>query len=367
MNEKFKITRVKTWAENLALTRPYTIAYKTVDAVENVFVYLETGGGIWGIGAGSPAPFVTGESNEMCRTALTQKAEALLLGRDLRKLAQLVRTLERDLPHTPAARNAIDNALHDAFAKALEVPLVALLGPAHRSLPTSITIGIKETVAETLAEADEYLARGFKIIKLKIGRDVDKDIETTVRLKERVGDRMLIRVDANQGYSPADLQKYYHATRHLDLELIEQPVAKETPELMLEVGEEIRRVCAGDESVQKPADALRFAAKPHYFGIYNIKLMKCGGIAPALKIAEIARLAGIDLMWGCMDESIVSITAALHAALASPATRFLDLDGSLDLARDLVDGGFVLKDGYLSTREEPGLGVRLRDDGKSGK
>jgi L-alanine-DL-glutamate epimerase-like enolase superfamily enzyme len=64
-------------------------------------------------------------------------------------------------------------------------------------------------------------------------------------------------------------------------------------------------------------------------------------------------------MWGCNDESIVAIAAALHAALASPATRYLDLDGSLDLARDLVQGGFVLEGGELSVTDKPGLGVTL--------
>ncbi len=64
-------------------------------------------------------------------------------------------------------------------------------------------------------------------------------------------------------------------------------------------------------------------------------------------------------MWGCMDESIISITAALHAALASPATRYLDLDGSFDLAQDIVTGGFILKDGCLSVTNELGLGVQL--------
>ena len=70
-----------------------------------------------------------------------------------------------------------------------------------------------------------------------------------------------------------------------------------------------------------------------------------------------AQYAGIDLMWGCMDESTVSITAALHAALASPATRYLDLDGCLELERDVVQGGFVLKNGWLHTTNKPGLGV----------
>ena len=101
---------------------------------------------------------------------------------------------------------------------------------------------------------------------------------------------------------------------------------------------------------------------PRPFGIYNIKLMKCGGIAAGIQIAEIARLAGIELMWGCMDESIVGIVAALHAALASPATRYLDLDGHLDLARDPARGGLVLSEGMLGLTDRPGLGIEMRGD-----
>ncbi len=90
--------------------------------------------------------------------------------------------------------------------------------------------------------------------------------------------------------------------------------------------------------------------------------MECGRSAPATQSAAIARLAGIDLMWACMEESIVGIAAALHAALASPATRYLDLDGHLDLARDLVTGGFVLQDGELGLTDNPGLGVEMMTD-----
>ena len=86
--------------------------------------------------------------------------------------------------------------------------------------------------------------------------------------------------------------------------------------------------------------------------------MKCGGVSAAQRIAHLAEGAGVDLMWGCNDESRVSIAAALHVALASPATRYLDLDGSFDLARDLAEGGFELEDGLLRTAPGPGLGVR---------
>jgi L-alanine-DL-glutamate epimerase-like enolase superfamily enzyme len=105
---------------------------------------------------------------------------------------------------------------------------------------------------------------------------------------------------------------------------------------------------------------LRLASPPPPAGIFNIKLMKCGGIAPARTIAAIAEAAGLRLMWGCMDESCVGIAAALHTALASPATRYLDLDGSFDLARDIAEGGFVVDRGGLRPTDAPGLGVTLR-------
>jgi L-alanine-DL-glutamate epimerase-like enolase superfamily enzyme len=85
--------------------------------------------------------------------------------------------------------------------------------------------------------------------------------------------------------------------------------------------------------------------------------MKAGGIQGALEIAHIAQESQIDLFWGCNDESILSITAALHAAYAMPNTKYLDLDGSFDLAEDLVTGGFVLRDGFLEVLDRPGFGV----------
>jgi L-alanine-DL-glutamate epimerase-like enolase superfamily enzyme len=123
----------------------------------------------------------------------------------------------------------------------------------------------------------------------------------------------------------------------------------------------MRQQVAADESLCTEQDASILAAPPSAVGIFNIKLMKCGGIHAALRIARVAQSAGVALMWGCMDESIISISAALHAAFACPSTKYLDLDGSLDLARDVVEGGFVLEDGLMSISDKPGLGVELRE------
>ena len=126
---------------------------------------------------------------------------------------------------------------------------------------------------------------------------------------------------------------------------------------MKQLPQEIRTIIAADESLLTPENALDLVTPPIASGIFNIKLMKCGGVSQALKIADIAGQAKIDLFWGCNDEGIVSITAALHAAFACANTKYIDLDGSLDLGRDEVKGGFILKDGIMSCSDKPGLGV----------
>ena len=167
-----------------------------------------------------------------------------------------------------------------------------------------------------------------------------------------------MRVDPNQGYSAAEVATFVDKTADLDIEFLEQPMPADRIDAMRNLPEAVRRRVAADETLLNEKDAVDLISPPAACGIFNIKLMKCGGVAPAKRIAEIAEVAAIELMWGCMDESIISISAALHAALASPATRYLDLDGSLDLARDVVSGGFVLEDGCMRTSDAPGLGVK---------
>ena len=356
-----KISKATYWTEKLALTRPYTIAYERIEAVQNLFVRLQAEDGSVGLGVASPAEEVTGEGVPECRQALADNLAGLLPGTDIRHLKTRLRDIEKAMPGAPAARAAIDMALHDLWAKYHGLPLVDLLGRVHRSLPTSITIGI-ESVAEALEEAAEYKGRGFRILKVKIGQSLAEDVERLHRIRQKMGRDMLIRVDANQGYSADQFTKFLKQTAALELEFVEQPLDARDLDGMRRLSAAVREKVAADESLLDERDALTCLEPPRPFGIYNIKLMKCGGIAPAMQIAEIAHLAGIDLMWGCMDESIVGIAAALHAALASPATRYIDLDGHLDLARDLVTGGFVLQNGELGLTDAPGLGVELIAD-----
>ncbi len=318
-----KITRIHVRHENLELTRPYTIAYKSVDSVSNCIVELETDTGHIGWGAANPSKAVVGVDVNDTVTALSEDATAWLVGADVRDLHPLCRRVQQQFADQPGAAAALDMALYDLFAQHLDVPLTRYLGQCHSSMPTSITIGIK-SVADTLIEAEEYVGRGFTYLKVKLGHSPKEDVERLVKLRETLGDKIMIRVDANQGYSFEQLKKFYEQTRSLNLELIEQPLPVGQTDDYQRLPADIKQRIALDESLVTPADAARLVVPPGAGGIFNIKLMKCGGITPAREIATIARHAGVSLMWGCNDESIISIAAALHLALATSHTKYLD-------------------------------------------
>ncbi|RNI22435.1 mandelate racemase/muconate lactonizing enzyme family protein [Rufibacter latericius] len=351
-----KIKEIHVWKINLELTRPYTIAFKTVSAVENVVVEIVTESGLSGLGAGNPSSEVVGEKLAETMAALQPENLEWLIGQDTRSFQAICAELPLRLPGNPAARAALDIALHDVFCKYLEVPLVTFLGQRLEALPTSITIGIK-SVEETLAEAEEYVGRGFTHLKVKVGETVERDLERLVKLRETYGNKINLRIDANQGWTSYDLATFCTQAQPLDIELIEQPLPAPMIDDLRELPDAVKDLVAADESLLSPLDAFHLAQSPRACGIYNIKLMKSGGVFAARQIATIAQQAGINLMWGCNDESIISISAALHAAFSCANTRYIDLDGSLDLARDVVSGGFVLENGVMRPNGKPGLGV----------
>lgn len=357
------IATVESWVEAIPLARPYLIAFRLVESIETVVVRLRDDKGNVGLGAASPEAHVTGESNAACQQALAADSLAWLRGADVRERARLERHLQQLTPTAPAARAAVDMALWDLLGHTLERPLVSLLGRAHDALPTSVTIGIKGT-AEALAEADEHLGRGFRCLKIKVGRDPESDFDRLRTLRAHVGPEIRLRVDANQGYDLRSTVRLLALADTLDLELVEQPVPVRATDELRRLPQRDRDRVYLDESVLGPANALTWTNPPRPCGGFNVKLMKCGGPTAALRMATIAEAAQLGLMWGCMDESRIGIAAALHTALACPATRFLDLDGSFDLARDVAEGGFAIAEGGVlrPLSDRAGLGVRLSGD-----
>ncbi|MEP6746438.1 MAG: dipeptide epimerase [Bacteroidota bacterium] len=352
-----KIKSIRVFKKNLALQKPYTIARETISDVENIFFEIKLENGITGIGAANPAPEVVGETPAQTFQNLQSGFIQFLVGKDIRHFLHHIYTCRKHFNNLPGTQACIDIALHDAFGQFLGIPVVDFYGRHHAKMLTSVTIGIKDAES-TIEEANEYFAMGFRVLKVKTGLEASLDAERIIKLQEQFGHHFIIRVDANTGYDLSQLKKFLDKTKNANVELIEQPLLPDIDKDLLDLPEETRAILAADESLKDAHSALSIAQEKQY-GIFNIKLMKCGGISGAFEIAAIAKPAGIHLFWGCNDESIVSITAALHAAFACPHTKYLDLDGSLDLAEDIVSGGFSIEDGYMYTNDKPGLGLTL--------
>lgn len=355
------IKRIDYWKENMELSRPYTITYTTHYDIQNIFIKIESDNGLYGLGSGSSSIHVTGEKADTNFVAKRDEIAEILEGKKICTYPLLIKEIRSKFYNQPALRAAIDMALYDLFCKQNKIHISELLGIKKANIHTSITIGIKG-IEETIEEAKEYITNGFKIIKLKIGTEYELDLERYIKLKECIPKDIKVRVDANQGFSVIQLQDFIDKTAAAPVEFFEQPFLQGSSHQMSQVEESIRKKCAGDEDLINTKDALRLSNPPLPYGIFNIKLMKCGGITSGLRISEMAALQNIDLMWGCMDESCISISAALNTALSCSNTKYLDLDGSFDLAKDIAKGGFQVVDGIMiPDRTKYGLGVDLID------
>ena len=247
-----RIDAVELLHQRLPLTQPYTISSETYSDVELSFVRMHAGG-LVGSGCASPAPEVTGETPAATRAAL-EHIRDLLVGQEASEVAGLARQLELEFANAPAARAASDMALWDLLGQARGAAVVDLLGRAHRELPTSVTIGIQSTESAVEA-AREYVARGFKALKIKLGRDVDEEIDRLRQLRALVGPRIALRTDPNMGYDASSLRRYLNGTRELQIEFCEQPLPRGSDASLGEFAEEERARFTADESVLDLADA----------------------------------------------------------------------------------------------------------------
>jgi L-alanine-DL-glutamate epimerase-like enolase superfamily enzyme len=246
----------------------------------------------------------------------------------------------------PAAKASVDIALHDLLGKIMNQPWYNIWGfPKEKTPYTSFTIGIDkpDVVRLKVKEAGE-----FKILKVKLGRDTDKEMIETIR---SVTDKPLC-VDINQGWKDKQFAlEMVHWLKGKGVVFVEQPMPKTWFEEHAWLTERSPLPIIGDEAVQRLEDVKK--AHGAYNGI-NIKLMKCTGLREAHKMIILARSLGLKVMIGCMTETSCAISAASHL---SPMVDWADLDGALLIGNDVFDGTKVI-DGKVTLTDRPGIGVK---------
>lgn len=352
-----RIARVEAWSVTMDLARPYTAAYDRVEMTTNVFLRLVTDRRFVGCGCAAPDEHDTGETADAMLEKIRTVVEPLVKGADALRPAMIMEQLRSVLQEEPSIRAAVDMALWDILGKKAELPLWKLLGGYRDRMTTSVTVGILPE-RETVMQAREWVSRGFSVLKLKGGLDVEEDVARVFKVREAVGDQIALRFDANEGYTVEQALWFIDRTRPAGLELLEQPTHQGEPDLLGQVTRRGAVPVMADESLTTLRDAFRLASND-LVDMLNVKLAKVGGIAEAIQINAVAKAARLQVMVGCLDESALGIAAGLHYALADRNIAYADLDGHLDLKNDPAAGAVRLRDGELFPNDQPGLGFEL--------
>ena len=325
---------------------------------EYVVVKIVSDSGITGFGEATPDIGFFGETLEEVKSAIDLYLGPKLIGRNPFDREEILRHL--DYRGNSCARSALDLALHDLMGKILNVPVYDLIGGLCRDkIPVALEIS-GGSPADMAAACAKFVQQGVRAFKPKIGAYPDRDAERLRAIRETVGPDVSIRADANQGYTVEESLRFVEDTRAASLELLEQPTPQGETDLLGHVTRQVQIPVMADESLITLRDAFRLARRD-LADMVNVKLMKVGGIAEAIRINAVARAGGLEVMVGCMDESALGIAAALQFALVGPNVAYADLDGHLDLIGDPFEGAVKLEAGTLTASEQPGLGVDVRD------
>ena len=251
-------------------------------------------------------------------------------------------------PGDTAAKAAVDIALHDLVGKLLGAPWYKIWGLNKEKTPsTTFTIGID--TPDVVRGKTREVAGQFNILKVKLGRDNDKEMIRTIRSVSALP----IAVDANQGWSDRQYAlDMIHWLKEQGIVMIEQPMPKEQLDDIAWITQQSPLPVFADESLQRLNDVA--ALKGAFTGI-NIKLMKCTGMREAWKMVTLARALDMKVMVGCMTETSCAVSAA---AQLSPVVDFADLDGNLLISNDRFKGMEVIN-GKITLNDLPGIGVDL--------
>jgi L-Ala-D/L-Glu epimerase len=327
---------------DLPLKHRFTIAHQSREVQETLIVRLEEDG-LFGLGESTTNPFY-GITLDNMREAL-EKFKPVLLGGKWNTPGELWELGKEVFRDNPFAQCALDQAAWDLYTKKQGKKLYEYLDLNPQRIPTTnFTIGI-DTVEKMCAKLREVV---WPIYKIKLG--TDQDLEIVRELRKNTNS--IFRVDANCAWTVDQAISYSEELALLGVEFIEQPLAKDNLEGMREVFAHSKIPLMADESCISESDVEKCQGRFH--GV-NIKLVKAGGITPALRMIQKAKALGMKTMVGCMTESSIGISAIAHIA---PLLDYVDMDGAMLLAKDPAKGVRIFPDEVLFP-EGPGIGAEL--------
>lgn len=338
------------------LVTPFKTALRTVEAVNDIVVKMISDTGEVGYGEAAPTLVITGESKDSIKSSINNYIAPTIIGMEIDNLELIMEKINGCILKNTSAKAAVDMAIYDLYAKKLKSPLYKILGGYRKHLTTDITISVNN-IDQMVKDSIKAVNEDFNILKIKVGKEGEKDIERIAEIRKAVGKDIILRVDANQGWTSKQAVRIIRdlEDRDLNIDLVEQPVKYWDLEGMKYVTQNTYTKILADESVFSPLDAIK-VIQERAADLINIKLMKTGGIYNALKICNIAEVCGVECMIGCMLESKVSVSAAAHLAAAKKIINMVDLDGPALCKFDPLSGGPTFNGSNIEMSDKYGIG-----------
>ncbi|WP_157071150.1 dipeptide epimerase [Alicyclobacillus acidiphilus] len=349
-----KLVQASVEVREIPLRTTFRTALRSTSSVTDIRVRLETDEGLVGWGSASPTPAITGETEGSIVYAIERHLFPVLEASDLDDEHAVLAAIQRAIVRNTAAKAAVDIALHDLYAKRAGLPLWRRTGSQPGAIETDATVSLNRVEA-MIDEARDYCAKGFKVLKVKLGGRDGLDMERLFGIRSSVDEEIQLRVDANQAWSAKEAIGYLATMEKLCVDYLEQPVPAWDLAGLAAVAQASSLPVVADESVFGMTDLLKVIDQ-RAADIVNLKLMKTGGITIALQMVQTIRAAGLDWMVGSMMEGPISVTAAAILA-ASQGCRHVDLDAGMFLGDHPLQGGISYEGPRIVLPSGEGVGI----------
>ncbi|MGM8363904.1 mandelate racemase/muconate lactonizing enzyme family protein [Virgibacillus sp. W0181] len=353
-----KIIKVEVFGIKLDLKKPFIVSYDRYDDMPTIITRIETEDGTVGWGEAVPDQHVTSETWESTFQILKNELAVLVMGENPFNINSIHQKMNEKILDAPSAKAAIDIALYDLMGKLSNQPVYRLIGGrSHKELqiPQVISILSPEKMAE---EAEQIVSEGYHHIKIKVGTDAETDIKRIRAVREAIPAEAKLRVDANQGWKTAEAIYVINQTRDCNVGWYEQPVKANDHLSLAEIRKATNVNIMADEGIHGPHELLNII-QLRAADMVNIKLMKTGGIYPALALANLAEAAGMPCQFGSMVESAIGTMAGAHLSLSQTIIESNEMVGPLMFSEDVAETKYI--NGTLEITDTPGLGIKVNE------
>ena len=353
----FKIEKVQSWRATLRRAVAWKTARYTKGDIEATVVGIADELGNMGFGY-MPAMLIVGESPATAEALLHGTIAPLLREGEIIGVPDVMKKIDFAVGANLQLKFAVEEALLDLQAKRMKTPLFNLFGGlSRREVPVMRMLGLKPP-KETAAEARTLVDFGYRYVKIKIGVDDQRDVETVKTTRAMLGDDVVISVDANQSYAPMRAVKVLNQLEVCNLVVCEQPVRKDDVRGMAFVRQNVRTPIMADEGIETAADALRLI-EAGAMDAASIKLWKMGGYYKSREIAAVCSAANVGVHVGSTAGSQLMEAMQLHFCAAIPELFAGAEIGEFESLNDDPASGLAVREGKLSVSTQAGLGVDI--------